>query len=376
MKHMRHPTLLGGFVLGTLLLSACAHVAPGVIYSMTPSVGAASPTETPPASGPLILAFDAVDQTTAWIVTDQALLATTDGGQSWKAVAGADVAGVRALLVLGTQHLVLASLGGADSLDAVVRTSLDGGLRWQESRLQTHGQPGDVRLAASDTLLVAQVVQTTSSNFSQADLFVSRQGGVFERRPAPAAGMVSITGADALWLAGGVLGERLWRSADAGLTWSEVRLPFPAGLEIGVSAPQRVADRLLLPVTIDGPATQEAWLTSTDDGATWRQVTLVAVGGDSGPGALPMSRAGDRVVVASPAGGLFAVTAAGRSLAPISPNGLPLGGIRLRFTSASAGWAVVTQNGCLSGKSQCFEIDRLFSTIDGGQTWEEAQVPG
>ena len=184
-----------------------------------------------------------------------------------------------------------------------------------------------------------------------------------------------MTGASDLWLAGGVLGNQLWRSKDAGSTWSEIRLPSQLGTAIGVSAPQRVAGRLVLPVTINGPATQEALLTSSDDGDTWQQVALMAVGGDTGPGALPASFAGDRVVVAGPAGGLFGVTATGQSLAPVSPNGLPSGDTLLQFTSEMDGWALVTERGCLSGKTQCFEVTRLFSTSDGGQTWSEARLP-
>ncbi len=374
MIRMRHAAVLSGIVVGVLILSACGRLAPGARVSPTPSVTAVSPTETPPADGPPIVAVDAIDATTAWAVTDRELLVTADAGQSWGIVSAANVTGIRALLVLGAQHIVLA---GIDGLDVVVRTSIDGGQKWQESRLQTQGQPGDVRLAASDTLLAVLVQQTTTVNFSEADLFVSQDGGVFEKRPAPAAGTLSITGASDLWLAGGVFGNQLWRGADAGLTWSEIRLPSQLGTAIGVSTPERVADSLVLPVTINGPATQEAWLTSSDDGATWQQLALMTVGGDTGQGvALPASTAGDRVVVAGPAGGLFAVTAAGQSLMPVSPNGLPLGVTALRFTSATAAWALVTQRGCASGKSQCFEVTRLFSTSDGGQAWNEARLPG
>jgi hypothetical protein len=60
---------------------------------------------------------------------------------------------------------------------------------------------------------------------------------------------------------------------------------------------------------------------------------------------------------------------------PVSPNGLPLGETILRFTSATAGWALVTERGCVSGKTDCFEVTRLFSTGDSGQTWTEARLP-
>ena len=373
MSLARRLRVLAAIVMGAVLLSACGYFTPAAMVSTAPSASPGSPGETRPADRPPIEAFDAVGAATAWVVTDRQLLATVDSGKSWQVVSTADVSGVQALVILDTQRMVM---GAIDGLDVVVRTTIDGGTSWQESRLATRGQPGGVRLFASSTLLVVLVQQTTSSNFSEADAFVSQDGGAFERRSAPAAGEVSITGTNDLWLAGGVLGNQLWRSKDAGSTWSEIRLPSQLGTAIGVSAPQRVAGRLVLPVTINGPATQEALLTSSDDGDTWQQVALMAVGGDTGPGALPAAVAGDRVVVAGPAGRLFEVTAAGEAPMPVSPKGLPLGDTILRFTSATAGWALVTERGCVSGKTQCFEVTRLFSTSDGGQTWSEARLPG
>jgi photosystem II stability/assembly factor-like uncharacterized protein len=374
MIRMRHSALLSAIVIGALILAACARFVPGARVSPTPSVAAMSPIETPPAEGPLIVALDVIDGTRAWVMTDRNLLVTADGGQSWKIISAANVMGVRALVVLDAQHILLAAI---DDLEVVVRTSVDSGQSWQESHLPTQGQPGDVRLAASDTMIAVLVQQTTSSNFSEADLFVSRDGGPYEKQPAPAAGTLTVIGTRDVWLAGGVFGNQLWRSVDAGLTWSEIRLPSQLGASIGIGVPEHIGDRLVLPVTINGPATQEAWLTSSDDGATWTELAIMAVGGETGQGvALPASRAGDQVVVAGPAGGLFAVTAAGQSLVPVSPNGLPTGVTMLRFTSVTAAWALVTERGCASGKSACFEVSRLFSTSNGGQTWNEVRLSG
>lgn len=369
---MARGTGFSWIVVSAVILCACGRPVPSATADVSPSAGARPPT------GPRIVAFDAIGDNTAWVVTDRALLITSDNGLTWGSVPAANVEGIRAMLALTPQHIVLAGLSSPNSADVVVRISVDGGQKWQESRLQPQGQPGDVRLAAGDGLLAALVVQTTSSNFSEADLFVSRDGGAFEERPAPAAGMLSITGANDVWLAGGVIGNQLWRSADSGRTWSEVPLSSQLGTAIGVSAPRRIADHLVLPVTINGPATQEAWLISSDDGATWQQTARVLVGGDSGAGvALSPSTAGDRVVVAgfAGAGGLFAVTASGGSVSPVLPDDLPVGLTTLHFTSATAGWASVVQSGCLSFKTQCFETTRLFATTDGGRTWREAHLP-
>lgn len=372
MSSLRQLGAWSAVALSVAILSACGRF--GVVTGGTPPPSTQPvANQTPPADGPPIVAMDADSDTRSWVVTDQALLVTSDAGHTWTSLAAANVAGVRSMVVLDAQHI---TLGAIDGLDVVIRSTADGGKTWQESPLKTQGQPGDVRLATGHGMIAALVQQTTSSNSSQADLFVSSAGSAFANQSAPAAGRLSITGPDEMWLAGGVLGNQLWRSADAGSTWSESQLPLDLGADVSVSVPVRVADRLRLAVTLNGPTTQEAWLTSSDAGGTWQRLGLMTIGGSTGQGvALAASSADDRLVVAGPAGGLFEVTAAGQTLSPISPNGLPPGVTALDFTSATGGWALVTQRGCAVGKSQCFAVTRLFSTRDAGQTWNEARLP-
>lgn len=360
-------------VLGGAILTGCARFAGGTASTLPPSTQPVT-NETPPAGGPPIVAMEAASGAMSWVVTDQALLVTSDAGQSWMTLASANVVGVRSMVVVDAMHL---ALGAIDGLHVAIRSTTDGGNTWKESHLPTQGQPGDIRLASGHGIIAALVQQTTSANSSQADLFVSKAGSAFAKQSVPAAGWVSITAPNELWLAGGVLGNQLWRSADVGVTWREIGLPPVLGTDIGVSVPRRVSDQLILPVTVNGPGTEEVFLTSGDSGGTWHQLGgPLNVGGDSGQGVvLPLSSSDDRVVVAGPTGGLFGITAAGQSLTPISPNGLPTGVTDLDFTSITEGWAVVTQRGCAAGKSQCFAATRLFSTDDAGQTWSEVRLP-
>lgn len=370
MRRVRHTRQLLLAALAIVSLSGCA-------TTPAPTTNPTAPTPLPSSTGPLssapqIVTFDAVGENGAWVVTDRGLLVTVDGGLNWRTLPAADVTGVTAILASSDEHVVMA---GIDGRAVVVRTTADGGQTWQQSRLHVAAQPGDVRLAAGDSLLALLVQETTSSNFSEANLVVARSGEAFQTRPAPAAGSLSITGPSEIWLAGGVLNNQLWHSGDAGLNWTEVHLPSSLGTTIGVGAPVRVSGGLLLAVTLNGPVTREAWLTSRDAGATWQQLALESIGGETGQGvAAPASAAGDRVIVAGPAGGLFAVSATGEALTPVSPNGLPAGVAELRFTSTAVGWAFVRQGSCESGKSGCVAVTGLYRTGDGGQTWREAQL--
>lgn len=361
---------------GAIALTACGRLAPagsvGPGSSANPSE-VSTPAPSGVAAGPTIVALDALNEKAGWVLTDRGLLATNDGGESWRTLPLTSVAGAHSLVVRDETHL---AIGRIDGLDVFVDASDDGGQTWNETRLPVQGQPGDVQLAASTTLLAVLVQQTTSANFSQADLFVSLDGGAFQKRSAPAAGQLGVTGTGDLWLAGGVLGNQLWHSDDAAAGWREVQLPAGLRASVGIAAPFLAGAEVVLPVTLNGAQSREAWLGSSDGGRTWRQLALVTVGGDTGQGvALPAAHAGDRILVVSPVGGLFSTTAAGQALPPISPNGLPVGVMRLKFTSVSSGWALVVENGCHNGKSDCHSQTSLFKTTDGGQTWSRLGLP-
>lgn len=373
---MSRRVVVTGFAAAALTLASCSQYAPGASPKVQPTSAPELPIQTKAANQPIIVAIAAVGSSAAWAVTDKALFMTSNGGSDWSPDASADISGVRSLVAPDQQHLVLGAIAGQDGLQALVRQSSDGGGHWRELPLAANGQPGDVRLAAGSGVIAALVVQTTSANASIADLFISTGASSFAKRPAPAAGALSVTGPDELWLAGGVLGNQLWRSTDDGKGWTEIGLPTELGPEIGVGAPQRINGTLVLPVTINRSSTKEALLTSTD-GAAWRLSSTITVGGDTGMGTvLPAALASDRLIVAGPIGGLFAATATGMTLDPVSPNGLPPNVTSLSFAIPSDGWAVVTDRGCASGKSNCYAYTRLFFTSDAGQTWTEEIVPG
>lgn len=117
-------------------------------------------------SWPHIVALDALNEKAGWVLTDRGLLATNDGGESWRTLPLTSVAGAHSLVVRDETHL---AIGRIDGLDVFVDASDDGGQTWNETRLPARSQPGDVHLAASTTLLAVLVQQTTSANFSQAD---------------------------------------------------------------------------------------------------------------------------------------------------------------------------------------------------------------
>lgn len=356
-----------------LLASSCAQVTPGASLAPGASASGDSPAPSRSSSAVHIVAIAARDEKQAWAMSDRVLLTTSDGGANWSVLKRVNVAGGRALLFVNG-GLIVAGIGGASDLDVFVRVSQDSGVNWTETILPTTGQPGDVRLAAGKDLVAIEVVQTTSANASIADVYVSVKGGEFARHKLPAAGSLTVLGAEELWLAGGVLSDELWMSADAGESWTKVGLPADLGGELGIGPPIELGGAMVLPVTINGAETREDLFRSDDGGSSWQAIASLAIGGDTGQGVTaPNAVAGDRLVVLGSRGGLFSSTNDGSTEA-FAPQGLPAGDTVLQFVSATAGWARVIERGCLDGKSNCYADTRMFTTGDAGQTWVESRL--
>jgi photosystem II stability/assembly factor-like uncharacterized protein len=352
--------------VAALLLGSCSQPA-----SSTSAAGGPPTDAGGPSARPSIIAF-AVDPVAVWALTETGLFTSSHAGDSWRRVQVPRRAALQSIVAYGASAV---SLTGTDGSSIFVETSADAGRSWHETVIESRGQPGSVTVTQHDGTLAVLVRQTTSSNFSEGMLYVSVRGEPFRERNIPSAGRLSVTGPSQLWLAGGVLQDQLWRSDDAGGSWSRVPIVV-YGASRTISPPERIGSQLMLAVTVNGTESRVAWHSSNDDGRTWKQVAIETVGGDTGPGvALPSTVAGGRIVVADPRGRFYFVAPDGPAARRVSPNGLPPSITSLGFMNATAGWAATEEHGCTSGKSECFIQSRLFRTSDGGQTWIEAALP-
>lgn len=128
---------------------------------------------------------------------------------------------------------------------------------------------------------------------------------------------------------------------------------------------------------------------STDEGDSWRQVALTAIGGDINAGIVAPS-----YVFADGSVVLFALDGTGFQYAQgdshfESFRPVQLGNIRdvftltglflidsMDFLDRQHGWALADDGGCLQPKSDCWQATFIEQTEDGGQSWTPLIMPG
>ena len=127
---------------------------------------------------------------------------------------------------------------------------------------------------------------------------------------------------------------------------------------------------LLVPVT-NHAGSPSVDLFATTDGSTFRSVARVALGGELGAGtAAPVAELPDgTVLVADPnTARLHAVR--GSSQSSFVPRGLPAPPATLTFATATMGIARVDTANCASGKAACTVRSEVYTTADGGKSWQ------
>ncbi|HKE49976.1 MAG TPA: hypothetical protein VKE25_00560 [Actinomycetes bacterium] len=311
-----------------------------------------------------------------WVLTPDRLLVTEDGGVSFREV--------RLPLAPGSSRAVQfrdrnhgTAVSGELGAITVARTS-DGGRTWTTKRIRETATASPVEFGrmqvafgdSSDGMIMARWV--TSSAFSEGTVFTTTNAGrSWQARRAPAGGQVAVEPGGRSWLAGGVVGDRLYRSDDLGGHWSRARLDLADAVDSAtVSVPVGGA----LPVTVvNGGKTQVALLRSADGGRSWQETGRTAVRGLTSAGvAVPVAATTTGALVIDTAGG-HAYRATGPAVADggadLRPSGLPEGVYQARFATGLAGWALSTRGQCTNGKQNCALVHTLLGTTDGGVSW-------
>jgi len=169
------------------------------------------------------------------VLTDQALLATRNGGVSWVEVAsGALVDGVSDVFVDSATRVVLFGVKQDSPEMLVVLSTRDGGASWKEGEVDASAlAPGRAYVSARGQFLdedkgwlMGRV--GTSSAFSVAELLRTTDAGASWQRlpPPPAAGRFVFVDSLHGFMAGAPVSERLYRTVDGGLSWVELEFPF------------------------------------------------------------------------------------------------------------------------------------------------------
>lgn len=322
----------------------------------------------------------------AWVIADNRLSATMDGGRTWQDITPAGHLTAQTAFFLDERQgwvILGADQGGSSNL-SLTRTD-DGGRTWQALPVVT--LPFDNGQAVEQATIQFVDEQTgwlaaklaTGVNFSLGLLFQTRDGGLtWTPRTLPIGAPVYFVDAMTGWVAGGARGDELYVTRDGGQTWQAVNLAQAApaeqlfyGLPVFTGAQTAV-----LPVTSNGPEqTRLVWYVTRDGGLTWTPTATTVLA--------PLAQAAvtavlsEREWAAATPDGVLLTRDAGRTwrlsgLADVTALGL---------ADAQHGWAQTETNQCAGDKGavggepwRCTLSTQLWRTADGGLTWE-AQLP-
>lgn len=320
-----------------------------------------------------------------WVLTPDRLLLTQDGGRTFadSAVPLPATEARAAYFRDARDGYVIASTGAAL---AVARTS-DGGRSWRVaaardtavSRPNPQAEYGRLRVSFGDPAHGVILAQTSAGAMSStATMFATEDGGAsWSARSAPANGEIRMANG-LTWLAGGVVGDRLYSSPDLGRHWTSATVDVG-----GQAAAEAVSPPVggVLPVTVvtsaDTGQTRVALLTTADGGRSWRGGDRVAVQGRTGAGVrVPVGITGRGPLVLDTAGGhAYQAHRAGGAPADLRPAGLPEGSDAVTFApDGLSGWVLAVYGKCANGKSNCTLYHALLGTTDGGTAWHQVSV--
>jgi photosystem II stability/assembly factor-like uncharacterized protein len=264
------------------------------------------------------------------------VLRTTDGGASWTRleVPGSAALDFRDVEAWDADNAVVLAIGPGES-SRVFRTT-DGGKTWTETFRSHDAKAFWDALAFRDTRNGLAAGDPVDGRFS---LMRTSDGGVTwsavppAHAPAAIEGegafaasgtCLAVAGASGVWLGtGGAARSRVFRSSDAGLTWSVADTPIPAGVpSAGIFSVAFHDGRNGIAVGGDYKREKDAgaFALTTDGGATW-----TAPGGGrlrafrSAVAYVPGS-AGKHIVAAGPAGTDLS-TDGGRTWSPLGDEG-------------------------------------------------------
>lgn len=318
-----------------------------------------------------------------WALTTKGLEITSNGGASFALVSTpVPVATIGDVAVSGSSIV----LAGSKDLAPWVHYSSDHGATWATANLPAgSGNAGGVRLVTEHGTVVGMLVSDiTSSNFSAGEWYATSDGGrTWTYDAAPSGGTVTSSNGK-IWLVGGPQSNLLYKSTDAGSSWSKVSIPqavIADGAALTVPGALSNGDVVLVAVTPSSNSGSTFGLVvylSRDQGTTWNLKASTSYPGLIGPGVSATSVISSNVLwIGTPSGRprLFHYTDGG-GLTPTNSLGLYQEGLVSEVSALSgfSAWVTVQNGACPSGKSSCMEVGSLLTTSDGGQTWSQVNL--
>jgi photosystem II stability/assembly factor-like uncharacterized protein len=336
-----------------------------------------------PPSKLAIFAAAPVDPKTGWLLTDQGLYHSNDGGHTWADVSqppemktfnGARfVAGWE---FLDADHAWLGGLGGG------LEYTADGGHSWRSARL-----PGDASVDGVVQDLHFSFVNP-STGFASVEMahqsgvrgstgvFETTDGGTSWRLVNPAApfdfkGEITFTSPTTGWAVGSVNG--LYRTTDGGRSWIAQQPGRTSDRTASYGRPRFFGPDGVMEARLNDATGTTVVYATHDGGRRWSR--------RSPPRGLDVSSYGPGIAPFQPVSAAHWVLAAGQRLFVTDDGGaswterhVPLRVSGLSFFDGSTGWAWATTSGC-SNPPSCPRGSALLGTFDAGRSWAPISLP-
>lgn len=232
--------------------------------------------------------FAALDAHTAWVLSEDALLLTEDGGQSWRAATPPSLQAHahNAAALIDAQSGWTAHASPDNPGVVVFAATTDGGRHWRietQRLLDAHDPAAFISQISlfwlDHTHGWLMLRQATSSNFDLGALFRTQDGGQSWRRvDAPGGHPVRFITPLTGWTVGGPNGSVLYRTDDGGVSWRAQPLPCPEDATNALpryTLPSFAANGRhgFLQVIVNAESGQrQEWCATEDGGATWTRL--------------------------------------------------------------------------------------------------------
>ncbi len=334
----------------------------------------------PLVDAPSIMLLSMLNEKDGWATTQRGVIRTNDGGVTWHNVTPPGIGDVQTarLALLDVDHAWMQAPdpNNYPNGGSLYRTK-DGGITWtlnstpfsggQMAFLDENNGWMMADLGAGAGSQAIAVYQTTDGGTSWSLAYVNdpNQPNAGDTLPLGGLkGMIVPLNMKTAWVGGVTYAPSivyLYRTDDAGRTWTQIEVPLPADInmsEIDVDAMKFVSGKDgFLALRLLGDTYRTAFYATHDAGNTWSLMTTIL----PGTGTTEILSAQEIVFYN---GQQFYVTRDAAQNWSIADPDVVFGDFfaTMSFADASTGWVI---------KSDVSDHRSLYKTTDGGKTWSE-----